>query len=270
MSGSKVVLVTGASSGIGLETALDLLKAGHIVYGGARRLEPMAPIAAAGGNPIQLDVNDDASMVSVVAKIVADEGRIDVLVNNAGYGSYGPVESVPMDEGRRQLEVNVFGLTRMTQLVIPHMRAQKSGRIINISSIGGSIWTPLGAWYHGTKWFVEGFTHALRLELRGTGVDPIIVAPGGIETGFSGTVSAQLEKVPMDAHYQKIADGMAAAEDGIKLSPPSVIAKAIGQAIAAPKPKTIYRAGAFSTLLFSLVRLLPNRWFDRMMMSQFG
>lgn len=269
MSGSNVVLVTGASSGIGLATALELLKAGYTVYGGARRVDAMSEIVAAGGKALSLDVTDDASMVAAVEKIIADEGRIDALVNNAGYGSYGPVENVPMNEGRRQLEVNIFGLARMTQLVLPHMRLARSGRIINISSIGGTIWTPLGAWYHGTKWFVEGFTNAMRLELAGTGIEAIVVAPGGIDTGFTDTVEEQLNAVDMEPHYKKLADGMMASGRNIKLSPPSVIAKAIRQAVSAPKPKTIYRAGKFSVLLFILVRMLPHRWFDRMVLSQF-
>lgn len=269
MSGSKVVLVTGASSGIGQATALELIKAGYTVYGGARRVDAMAPLIDAGGKALSLDVTDDASMVAAVDAIMAAEGRIDALVNNAGYGSYGAVEDVAMDEARRQLEVNVFGLARMTQLVLPHMREAGSGRIINISSIGGTIWTPLGAWYHGTKWFVEGFTNAMRFEVEPMGIKMIIVAPGLIDTGFSGGVSETLEKSSMEGPYSELAAKLAAAgTDASRWSQPVVIAKAIRQALGDRKPKTLYRAGAMSRLLPFMARVLPNRWFDRMVMSQ--
>ena len=269
MSGSKVVLVTGASSGIGQATALELIKAGYTVYGGARRVDAMAPLVDAGGKALSLDVTDDASMVAAVDAIIAAEGKIDALVNNAGYGSYGAVEDVPMNEGRRQLEVNVFGLARMTQLVLPHMREARSGRIINISSIGGTVWTPLGAWYHGTKWFVEGFTNAMRFEVEPFGIKMIIVAPGLIDTGFSGGVADTLGKTSMEGPYSELAGKLSASSnDPSSWSQPVVIAKAIRQALGDRKPKTLYRAGAMSRLLPFLARTLPNRWFDRLVMSQ--
>src|SRR5512145_1253867 len=162
----KVALVTGASSGIGEATALELLARGFVVYGAARRVARMQGIADRGGRILELDVTDDDSMRAAIDTILAERGRIDVLVNNAGYGSYGALEDVPIDEARRQFEVNVFGLARITQLVTPHMRAQRSGRIINISSIGGKFYEPFGAWYHATKFAVEGFSDSLRMELR--------------------------------------------------------------------------------------------------------
>lgn len=269
MSNSKVVLVTGASSGIGLATALELIKGGYAVIGGARRVEAMEAIVAAGGEALALDVTDDASMVVAEDAIIAKHGRIDALVNNAGYGSYGAVEDVPMEEGRRQLEVNVFGLARMTQLVLPHMRAQGSGRIVNISSIGGTIWTPLGAWYHGTKWFVEGFTNAMRFEVTPFGIDMILVAPGLIETGFGGVVAETLGKTSMEGPYSELAGKLArAGTDGARMSPPEVIAKTIRKALDARRPRTLYRAGAMGRLLPFLARILPNRWFDRLVLSQ--
>src|SRR5829696_5569054 len=149
----KVALVTGASSGIGAATARRLDEGGYLVHAGARRIARM------------LDVADDSSMTGVVGKILADRGRIDVLVNNAGYGSYGSVEDVPLAEGRYQLEVNLFGLARLTQLVTPQMRAAGAGKIVNVSSIGGHLGEPLGAWYHASKFAVEGFSDSLRLEL---------------------------------------------------------------------------------------------------------
>ena len=140
----KVAIVTGASSGIGEATARRLHVLGYTVYAAARRVDRMAPLAEAGIRTAGVDVTDDGSMVGFVDRVIVESGRIDVLVNNAGYGSYGAVEQVPMDEARRQFEVNVFGLARLSQLVLPHMRRQRAGRIINISSIGGKIYEPLG------------------------------------------------------------------------------------------------------------------------------
>jgi NADP-dependent 3-hydroxy acid dehydrogenase YdfG len=152
----KTAFVTGASAGIGEATARALLAAGYRVFAGARRLDRMAGLAAAGATLLKLDLTDDVSIVAAVNTIKNEAGRIDVLVNNAGYGSYGALEDVPLDEGRRQFEVNAFGLARLCQLVLPMMRAQRSGKIVNVTSIGGKIWEPLGAWYHATKLAVEG------------------------------------------------------------------------------------------------------------------
>ena len=177
---SKVALVTGASSGIGESVAVHLVATGWTVYAVARRVERMAALESRGITTFAMDVTDDASMVAGIDRILTEQGRIDALVNNAGYGSYGPVEHVPIDDGRRQFEVNVFGLARLTQLVIPHMRTRRSGRIVNISSIGGKIYEPLGAWYHATKFAVEGFSDSLRIELAPFGIDVVIVEPGPI------------------------------------------------------------------------------------------
>jgi NAD(P)-dependent dehydrogenase (short-subunit alcohol dehydrogenase family) len=152
----KVILITGASAGMGKDFAKELLNDGHIVYGAARRTDKMEDIRQLGVKVLALDVTDDTSMVGVVDTIVKAEGRIDVLVNNAGYGSYGAVEDVPISDARQQIEVNVFGAARMAQLVVPHMRAQNFGRIINVTSIGGKLATPLGGWYHASKFALEG------------------------------------------------------------------------------------------------------------------
>ena len=175
--------VTGASSGIGEATARHLAGLGLTVYAGARRVERMeSALAPHGIRPIALDVTDDASMRAAVDRILAETGRIDALVNVAGYGSYGAVEDVPLDEARRQFEVNLFGLGRLIQLVLPSMRARARGRIVNISSIGGKIYEPMGAWYHATKFAVEGFSDSLRLELRPFGIKVVIIEPGLTES----------------------------------------------------------------------------------------
>src|SRR6185312_3578889 len=174
----RTAFVTGASAGIGEATVRALLAAGYRVFAGARRLDRMADLAAVGATLIKLDLTDDASIVAAIEAIKSEAGRIDVLVNNAGYGSYGALEDVPLAEGRRQFEVNVFGLARLCQLALPMMRAQKSGKIVNVTSIGGKIWEPLGAWYHATKFAVEGLSDCLRVEVAPFGVDVIVVEPG--------------------------------------------------------------------------------------------
>ncbi len=266
----KVILITGASSGIGLRTALDLVAAGHIVYGGARRFTQMAQIAAAGGHALELDVTDDASMTTAIETIIAEQGRVDVLINNAGYGLYGAVEDVPMDVARAQMAVNVFGLARMCQLILPHMRARKTGRIINISSIGGSVYSPLGAWYHGSKHFVEGFTNSLRLEIRGKGLDAILIAPGVIETEFYGVLQNQLAKTSGQGAYADLAAAMAKSSEKMPGSKPTVVSRAIRNAVEAKRPRTIYRVGSGAVLLLVLRRILPTRWFDTLLLSYFG
>ncbi|MFL6021784.1 MAG: oxidoreductase [Marmoricola sp.] len=193
---SPVALVTGGSSGIGECTVTELLDAGYTVYTVARRVERMQALAAAGAHVFAMDVTDDASMVAGVERIIAEQGRIDLLVNNAGYGSYGAVEDVPIDEARRQFEVNVFGLARLTQLVTPHMREQKSGRIINISSIGGKFYEPFGAWYHATKFAVEGFSDCLRMELKPFGIKVVIIEPGPIITEWNEIARAATARRP--------------------------------------------------------------------------
>jgi NAD(P)-dependent dehydrogenase (short-subunit alcohol dehydrogenase family) len=181
----RVALVTGGSSGIGERTAIRLKEAGFTTYAVARRVDRMRDLERAGVGTFAMDVTDDASMTSGIGRIVGEHGRLDVLVNNAGYGSYGAVENVPIDEARRQFEVNVFGAARLTQLVTPGMRERGAGRIINVSSIGGKFYEPLGAWYHATKFAVEGFSDSLRLELAPYGIRVVIVEPGPVRTEWN-------------------------------------------------------------------------------------
>src|SRR6188472_1147410 len=206
----RVALVTGASSGIGEETARLLHEAGFTTYAVARRVDRMAALADAGVHTFAMDVTDDASMVAGINRIVVDNGRIDVLVNNAGYGSYGAVEDVPIDEARRQFEVNVFGLARLTQLVTPTMREQGAGRIINVSSIGGKFYEPLGAWYHATKFAVEGFSDSLRLELAPFGIQVVIIEPGPIVTEWNSISRDALVESSAGTAYERQAEGVRA------------------------------------------------------------
>src|SRR6185312_16325893 len=190
----KTALVTGASSGIGEATALQLSELGFTVYAAARRVDRMSDLADRGIRTTSVDVTDDPSMVALVQTIIADTGRIDVLVNNAGYGLYGALEDMPIAEARRQFEVNVFGLARLTQLVLPRMRAQGDGYIVNISSMGGKIWEPLGSWYHAAKFAVEGLSDSLRAEVSGFGIKVVIIEPGNIRTEWGGIAAEKLEQ----------------------------------------------------------------------------
>src|ERR1700761_8901588 len=182
---SHVALVTGASSGIGEATAQRLHGLGYVVYGLARRVNRMAGLDRIGIRTLAVDVTDEQATTAAIEQIVAEQGRIDVLVNNAGYGSYGALEDVPLSEARYQFEVNVFGLARLIQLVLPPIRRQGSARIINIPSIGGKIYEPLGDWYHAAKFAVEGLSDSLRVELRPFGIDVVIIEPGPIRTEWS-------------------------------------------------------------------------------------
>jgi NADP-dependent 3-hydroxy acid dehydrogenase YdfG len=266
---SKIALVTGASSGIGEATARALMAAGYKVYAGARRLDRMASLAAAGAALLKLDVTDDASMVTAIETIKTGAGRLDVLVNNAGYGSYGALEDVPLDEARRQFDVNVFGLARLCQLVLPMMRAQKSGKIVNIASIGGKIWEPLGSWYHATKFAVEGLSDCLRAEVESFGIDVVIIEPGAIRTEWAGIAHDGLLKTSGGGAYAAQAKGharmLAAADTSSLASPPTVVANTIIRAVGARRPKTRYATGGGARTILFLRTILPDRTFDRLM-----
>jgi len=206
---TKTALVTGASSGIGEATAVKLHELGFTVHGAARRVDRLVQLAGHGIKPLAMDVTDEDSMRAGVERILAETGRIDVLVNNAGYGSYGAIEDVPMDEARRQFEVNVFGLARLAQLVLPHMRELRSGTIVNISSMGGKIYTPLGGWYHGTKFAVEALSDCLRIETKPFGINVVVIEPGGIKTEWGEIAADGLRKMSGTGPYSDQAAAMA-------------------------------------------------------------
>lgn len=268
----KVILLTGASSGIGYDTATRLAKQGHKVYGAARRIDKMQPLKELGVTPIKMDVTDDASMIAGVNAVMEAEGRIDVLVNNAGYGYFGAIENVSMEEARKQLEVNVFGLARLTQLVIPHMRQQGSGRIVNLASIAGKLALYFGGWYHVSKFAVEGFSDALRMELKPFGIDVVIIEPGGIRTEWGVIAADHLAESSKGTVYEQAALNEANAMKytytrAKLLSNPSVIAKAICKGVNRRHPKARYRTGRGSHSLVFLHWLLPSKWWDRLVRS---
>ena len=272
----KIALVTGASSGIGEATVRQLLNDGYKVYAAARRVEKMAPLAAAGATVLALDLTQDASIVAAIETIKATDSHLDVLVNNAGYGSYGALEDVPLDEARRQCEVNLFGLARLCQLALPMMRAQKSGKILNVTSIGGKLGTPFGNWYHATKFAVEGLSDCLRMEVKPFGIDVIVIEPGAIATEWVGIARDSLVARSGDTAYGPYARKYAAMFASPQLeklaSKPEVIAKTISRAIAARKPKTRYATRGGAHIFLGLRRLLPDRLFDGLVwgMSQRG
>lgn len=270
----QVALVTGASSGIGEQTALELLRRGLTVYGAARRAERMSAIVDAGGHAIAMDVTDDASMRAGIEQILAERGRIDVLVNNAGYGSYGALEDVPIEEARRQFEVNVFGLARITQLVLPSMRARRSGTIVNISSIGGRIYEPLGAWYHATKFAVEGLSDSLRLELEPHGIRVVVIQPGAIRTEWNGISRRSAIERSGDTAYAAQARALVRVLERADRSRsgrnPEVVAAIIAKAATARRPRTRYATPFSAKFIVGMRRMLPDRMFDLVMRSVFS
>jgi NAD(P)-dependent dehydrogenase (short-subunit alcohol dehydrogenase family) len=263
----KVAIVTGASSGIGEFTAQTLLQAGYTVYAAARRTERMKPLAAAGAKLVTLDVTSEASMLAAVQQVLSQSGRVDVLVNNAGYGSYGALEDVPLDEARRQMEVNVFGLARMTQLVLPTMRAQKSGTIVNVSSIGGKMHEPLGSWYHATKFAVEGLSDCLRMEVKPFGIRVVVIEPGAIATEWGGIAADSMEKASGHTAYaEQTVRHLKLFRGGIKsAASPQVVADAILSAVQSRNPKTRYIMGGGAKPILALRKLLPDKAFDTLM-----
>lgn len=271
----KAVLITGASNGIGKATTQKLIDHGYCVYASARSVAKLEPLAANGARILELDVTQDESMQSGVDRIIHECGRLDILINNAGYGSYGALEDVPIDEARHQFEVNVFGLGRLTQLVLPYMREQAYGKIVNISSVGGKIYEPLGSWYHASKFAVEGLSDCLRLELRPFGIDVIIVEPGAIRTEWGATAIEKLMQMSGHTAYA------AAAQTGAKLlalgndekiaSEPEAIANTIIKAIRTKHPRARYASGSGAAFLITFRKFASDDvmdWFMRFMIKQ--
>jgi NADP-dependent 3-hydroxy acid dehydrogenase YdfG len=271
---SKAVLITGCSSGIGKATAEKLAADGLTVYATARRPETLTDLEDKGCRTLALDVTDEASMTAAVETVTNAEGAVGVLVNNAGYSQSGAVESVPLDDVRRQFETNVFGLIRMCQLVLPGMRDQRCGRIVNVSSMGGRLTFPGGGIYHGTKYAVEAISDALRFEVRRFGVEVIVIEPGLIVTNFgetaSGTVGvadgpyAEFNRVVAEKTEQAYHGPLAKLGAG-----PEKVAETIAEALKADRPKTRYPVTPSAHLLINQRRLTPDRWWDVAMRTQF-
>src|SRR5438874_8780404 len=274
---SRAVLITGCSTGIGRATAEQLAASGWRVYASARRPEAIQDLAARGCRTLALDVCDEASMRAAVETVERAEGAVGVLVNNAGYGQEGAFEETPMAEVRRQFETNVFGLVRLTQLVLPGMRRQGWGRIVNLSSMGGRLTLPGGAFYHATKYAVEALSDALRFEVRAFGIDVIVVEPGPIRTRFGDTAIASIgsavrDDSPYAAFNALLARRIREAYEGPMgrfAAEPDAVARVIEKAINAPRPRSRYPVTVAARILMGLRRWLPDRGFDAFLRTQF-
>jgi len=275
---SKAVLITGCSSGIGRATAERLAQGDWPVYATARRLDSIADLEEKGCRLLALDVCDEQSMAAAVTAVETEHGAVGVLVNNAGYSQSGAVESVPMDQVRRQFETNVFGLLRLTQLVLPGMRRQRWGRVVNLSSMGGRLTFPGGGIYHASKHAVEALGDALRFEVRGFGIDVVTIEPGLIRTEFGETAVGSLAAPqsnggPYGEFNAAVGKATAEAYDSGPLSKlgagPDAVARTIERAIKSRRPRARYRVTASAKLLLTQRRMMPDRAWDAFLRSQF-
>ncbi len=276
----KTVLITGCSTGIGRATAERFVKAGWITYATARKVETLQELEAMGCRTLALDVLDEASMVAAVEQVEAEEGVISVLVNNAGFSLTGAIEELPMDEVRRQFETNVFGLVRMSQLVMPAMREQGWGRIINISSMGGKLTFPGMGFYHGTKYAVEAISDAMRFEVRSFGVRVVLIEPGLIKTAFGDTASNHIPAAPASddgsspytAFNAAVGESVMGAYEGpmaMFAVGPDAVAKVIEKAANNSRPRARYVVTPAAKLLHVTRVAMPDAAWDLTMRTQF-
>ncbi|MES0879359.1 oxidoreductase [Roseibium sp. SCP14] len=268
----KTALVTGASSGMGKDTAFRLINEGYTVFAAARRMDKMRDLEQAGATLIAMDISREEDIRSAVDRIMNESSGIGVLVNNAGFGMFGAIEDTSIDDARYQFEVNLFGLAHLTQLLLPAMRSHQFGKIINFSSIGGKIYSPMGAWYHATKHALEGWSDCLRIEVEQFGIDVVIIEPGLIQTEFGDVMSGPMLERSGSGPYATIARASADAvvgayEDGVG-SHPQVISDLVIKALKSAKPRTRYHGGKMASMLLFCRRWLSDRAFDGLIMSQ--
>ena len=272
----RTVIITGCSTGIGRATAARLgQRDDWTVYATARRPETLAELESVGCRTLALDVTDEASMVAAVDAVTAESGRIDALVNNAGYSQSGAAETLDVDEVRRQFETNVFGLLRLSQLVLPRMREQRDGRIVNISSMGGKLVFPGGGAYHATKFAVEAFSDAMRFEVAGFGIKVVIIEPGLITTNFDQTAVGSMD-LEAGGPYAEFNRTVASATEDIYKGPmkrlggpPEAVAKVIEKALTVRRPRTRYTVTPSATMSIVGRRLMSDRMWDTAMRSSF-
>lgn len=271
----KIVLITGASSGIGFETAKMLASLGHIVYGTSRYIDRLEGLKEFGINPLELDVSIDDSCKKCIDTIISKEGRIDVLINNAGYGSYGPIETVSIEEAKKQFEVNVYGVIRITKLVIPYMRENKEGKIINVSSAAGRVTTYLGGWYHASKYALEALSDSLRMELKEFGIKVSIIEPGGVKSNWGLITADNLLNAGKNSLYEEICTKVSKiykelyGGDSKLMTKPEAVAKKISCAVNKKHPKTRYLFGFGAKPLVFMHWILPNKVFDSIMKNMY-
>ena len=268
----KVILITGTAHGIGKSTAQFLIDKGHIVYGGDILIEENLYLNDIGGVALEMDVTKQDHVDNAINKIIAEQGRIDVLVNNAGIAVGSAIEDVSMEDALYQFEVNLFGIGRTVKSALPHMRAQGSGTIINISSVLGKAYNPLYGWYVSSKHALEGWSDVLRIEVEQFGIDVVIIEPGMIKTNIGNYSAQYFEKYSKNSAYENFYgspddDGENSFDN---YSDPIVIAKVINKAVNAQNPKTRYSAGAYSWILLTMRSILPDKWFDKLIVKVTG
>jgi NAD(P)-dependent dehydrogenase (short-subunit alcohol dehydrogenase family) len=273
---SKAVLITGCSSGIGRASALRLARGGWTVYASARRPESIEDLAEAGCETLTLDVTDEKSMRAAVARVEREQGAVGVLINNAGYSQSGPIEQVSLEDVRRQFETNVFGAVALTQLVLGKMRAQRWGKIVNVGSMGGRLTFPGGGYYHATKHALEAISDALRFEVKGFGIDTILIEPGLIVTEFGNAAVASMEGFSGEGPYAEFNARLAKLTTDTYEGPmrrlgggPNAVAKAIEKAISRRHPPARVRVTPSAKLAIAQRRITPDRVWDAAMRTQF-
>jgi NAD(P)-dependent dehydrogenase (short-subunit alcohol dehydrogenase family) len=275
---SRAILITGCSSGIGRASAERLAAAGWPVYASARNIGSIADLEDKGCHLLTLDVTDHASMVAAVTVVEAAEGAVGVLINNAGFGLQGAIETIPLDEVRVQFETNFFGLVTLSQLVLPGMRRQGWGKVVNVSSMGGRLTLPGGGFYHASKHAVEAFSDALRFELAPFGINVIIIEPGIVGTSFGDTALAtvaatEADNSPYGSFNHKVMSRINGAYRprivGGPASPAS-IARVVEKAISAPRPKSRYPVTMVARALITARRFLPDRLFDALLARSYS
>jgi NADP-dependent 3-hydroxy acid dehydrogenase YdfG len=273
------ILISGCSSGIGAATAAALVQAGHTVYATARKAETLADLEALGAHPLELDVTSESSMLAAVNAVEAEHGQVGTLINNAGFAEYGPIEESDLELVRAMFDTNVFGLARLTQLVLPAMRRARSGRIVNIGSMGGRLTFPVGGYYHATKYAVEAISDALRVEVKPFGIEVILVEPGLIRTNFESGMNERLEagaaRPDTDTAY---GDLLAASEKNTTSSyandfmatGPETVAAVVVKAVQSPRPRSRYVVTPAARFMINLRRFGGDRIWDRTMRQRFG
>ena len=266
----KIILITGASSGFGKQTASRLIAEGHVVYPAARRLKEMDDLGEAGGHPLHMDVTNNTSVKEGVEQIIAAHGQIDVLINNAGFGLYGLVETTDLDQAQRVFDVNVFGTARVTQAVLPHMRKAGAGRIVNIASVVGKVSGPMFAWYAGSKHAVEALSDATRAENANFGIDVAIIEPGGFRTEFEEVAMEKLT-IPEDPQLAENVESF--KKNFLKYYEgrpgPKKVVDTLVDIVSTHKVKTRYPLGDASASIL-MHSILPDTAFDKLMRKQFG
>ena len=268
----KVILITGTAHGIGKSTAEYLIDKGHIVYGGDILVEENLYLNDIGGVALKMDVTKQEDVDNAINQVIAEQGRIDVLVNNAGIAVGSAIEDVSMEDAMYQFEVNLFGIGRTVKATLPHMRSQGSGTIVNISSVLGKAYNPLYGWYVSSKHALEGWSDVLRLEVEQFGIDVVIIEPGMIKTNIGNYSARYFEKYSKNSEYENFYGSPDDKEENTfdSYSDPIVIAKVIDKAINAKNPKTRYSAGAYSWILLTMRSILPDKWFDKLIVKITG